>query len=97
MLGGVSGYLPRSPNPPPQGCPGGTKISLELPPPLIVNVSCVGGRAKFCQTPRVYAHSTHTRSSCLEADDSAQRDYYQPIHSQNVIPNNYDRYNDNGK
>ena len=39
-------------------------------------------------------HSTHARSSCREAYDSSQRDYEQPIHFKNVIPDNYDR-NDN--
>ena len=42
-------------------------------------------------------HSTHARSSCREADDSAQKDYDRPIHSQKVIPENYDRDNDNNK
>ena len=40
-------------------------------------------------------HSTHTSSSFLEADDSAQRDYNQPIHSQKVIPDDYDHVDDN--
>ena len=39
-------------------------------------------------------HSNHALSSRQEADDSAQRDYDQPIHSQKVIPKNYDRDND---
>ena len=39
-------------------------------------------------------HSTHARSSRLEADDSAQRYHDRPIHSQKVIPDNYER-NDN--
>ena len=39
-------------------------------------------------------HSTHTWSSFREADDSAQRDYNQPIHSQKVIPDDYDRVDD---
>ena len=35
-------------------------------------------------------HSTHERSSLWEADDSSQRDYDRPIHSQKVIPDNYE-------
>ena len=40
-------------------------------------------------------HSTHALSSCLEADDSTQKDYDWPIHSLKVIPENDDRENDN--
>ena len=36
-------------------------------------------------------HSNPARSSLQEANYSAQRDYNQPIHSQNVIPDNYDQ------
>ena len=39
-------------------------------------------------------HSTHIWSPCREAENSIQRDYDRPIHSQNVIPNNFDRDND---
>ena len=39
-------------------------------------------------------HSTHVHSSLWEADDSSKRDYDGPIHSQNVILDNYDCYND---
>ena len=35
-------------------------------------------------------HSTYARSSRWEADDSAQRDYDWPIHSQKAIPGDYD-------
>ena len=40
-------------------------------------------------------HSTHAHSSHQEAYDISQRDYDQTIHYQKVIPNNYDRNNDN--
>ena len=39
--------------------------------------------------------STHARSSFWEADDSAQRHYNRPIHSQKVIPDDYDHVDDN--
>ena len=39
-------------------------------------------------------HSTHARSYRQEADYSDQRDYDRPIHSQKVIPDNYDRNDD---
>ena len=42
-------------------------------------------------------HSTHALSSRQEADDIAQSDYDRPIHSQKVIPNNYERDNDGDK
>ena len=42
-------------------------------------------------------HSTHARSSFREADDSAQRDYDQPIHYQKVITHDYDRGDNNNK
>ena len=35
-------------------------------------------------------HSTYAHSSSREADYSAHRDYEQPIHSQKVIPDNYE-------
>ena len=35
-------------------------------------------------------HSTHTRASIWEAEDSPHRDYDWPINSQKVIPKNYD-------
>ena len=41
-------------------------------------------------------HFNHTRYSCRESDDIDYRDYDQKIHSQKVIPENYDR-NDDGK
>ena len=40
-------------------------------------------------------HSNHARSSRQEADYSAQREYYWPIHSQNVITEKYERDDDN--
>ena len=42
-------------------------------------------------------HSTHTRSSRQEADDSAQRDYDWPIHSPNLTADDYDRNDDDDK
>ena len=39
-------------------------------------------------------HSTHARSSHQEAYGSVQRDYNLPIHSQKVIPKNYERDDD---
>ena len=39
-------------------------------------------------------HSTVSCSSRREADDSAQRDYDRPIHSPKVIPDDYDRNDD---
>ena len=36
-------------------------------------------------------HYTHACSSRWKADDSAQRDYDQPIHFRKVIPDDYDR------
>ena len=42
-------------------------------------------------------HSIHVRSSLWEAHDTAQRDYNPPIHSQEVIPYNYDHENDGDK
>ena len=39
-------------------------------------------------------HYTHTRAFPWDADYSAQRDYNQTIHSRKVIPDDYDR-NDN--
>ena len=42
-------------------------------------------------------NSTHSRSSLRKAGYSAQRDYDWPIHSQKVIPDDYDRDNDNNK
>ena len=42
-------------------------------------------------------HSTHARSSLWEVDDSTQRDYDRLIHSPKVIPDDYDRNNDDDK
>ena len=42
-------------------------------------------------------HSNHSCFSFREADDSAQRDYNQPIHSQKVIPDYYDREHDDNE
>ena len=39
-------------------------------------------------------HSTHALSSLQEADDSAQSNYDRPIHSQKLIPDSYDRDDD---
>ena len=36
-------------------------------------------------------HFTHAHSSFRKADDSAQKDYDQLIHSQKLIIDNYDR------
>ena len=38
-------------------------------------------------------HSTHARSFLRDAYESAQRDYDQPINSQKLIPDDYDRVN----
>ena len=38
--------------------------------------------------------STYAQSYLQEADDSSQRDYNQPIHYQKVIPDDYERDND---
>ena len=40
-------------------------------------------------------HSTHACSFLQEANDSALRDYDQPIHSQKVVPDDCDRDDDN--
>ena len=40
-------------------------------------------------------HSTHARSSRREAGGSALRDYDGPIHYQKLIPDNYNRNNNN--
>ena len=42
-------------------------------------------------------HSTHALSSRREADDSTQRNYNRPIYSRKVVPNDYDRDNDNNR
>ena len=39
-------------------------------------------------------HSTNARSYVQEADNSAHRYYERPIHSQKLIPENYERDND---
>ena len=40
-------------------------------------------------------HSTHACSSLWEADYSAQRDYNRPIHSQKLIPDDYEHNGNN--
>ena len=39
-------------------------------------------------------HSTNAHSYVQEADNSAHRYYERPIHSQKLIPKNYERDND---
>ena len=51
--GGGRVQFPRSPNPPPQGCPAWPKISLEASP-LIVDLGCGGGGSEILPGVTLY-------------------------------------------